>query len=241
LLTIGPEFLYLRDVFGQRLNTVFKFYYAAWVLWAVASAFAVHEIIVKAKPVPRGIFVGMLTILLGASLVYPAFATLAKANGFVETKDLPTLDGIDYIGRSYPGDYMGIQWLHQNARPIEIVLEAVGGQYSYYGRVSMSTGLATLIGWPGHERQWRGDTFAIAAGSREQDVKEIYNTPNIQRAKDLLSVYGVTYIFVGSLERDPGYASPVGIQKFDRYFPVVFQDENVTIYRADQPLSEGTP
>ena len=48
-------------------------------------------------------------------------------------------------------------------------------------------------------------------------------------------------IFVGSLERDPGYASPTGIQKFSRYFPVVFQDENVTIYRADQPLSEGTP
>jgi hypothetical protein len=46
---------------------------------------------------------------------------------------------------------------------------------------------------------------------------------------------------VGSLELEPGYASPASIQKFDRYFPVVFQDENVTIYRADQPLSQETP
>ena len=30
LLTLGPEFIYLRDNFGVRLNTTFKFYYQAW-------------------------------------------------------------------------------------------------------------------------------------------------------------------------------------------------------------------
>jgi uncharacterized membrane protein len=39
LLVLAPEFVYLRDQFGTRINTVFKFYYQAWILWSLAAAF----------------------------------------------------------------------------------------------------------------------------------------------------------------------------------------------------------
>ncbi len=39
LLIIGPDFLYLQDNFGYRINTVFKFYYQAWILLSLASAY----------------------------------------------------------------------------------------------------------------------------------------------------------------------------------------------------------
>jgi hypothetical protein len=48
-------------------------------------------------------------------------------------------------------------------------------------------------------------------------------------------------VFVGSLEQSPGYASPAGLAKFDRFLPVVFRADGVTIFRADQPRVEGQP
>jgi hypothetical protein len=41
LLVIAPEFVFLRDLFLNRMNTIFKFYYQAWLLWSLASAFGV--------------------------------------------------------------------------------------------------------------------------------------------------------------------------------------------------------
>jgi uncharacterized membrane protein len=39
LLALGPEFVYLKDVFSQRLNTIFKFYYQAWLLFGMTAVF----------------------------------------------------------------------------------------------------------------------------------------------------------------------------------------------------------
>jgi hypothetical protein len=39
LLVLFPELFYLRDQFGWRINTIFKFYYQAWLLWGVAAAY----------------------------------------------------------------------------------------------------------------------------------------------------------------------------------------------------------
>ena len=54
VLTLFPEFLYLKDNFGVRINTVFKFYYQAWVLWSIATAYALYSIMADASlPLPH--------------------------------------------------------------------------------------------------------------------------------------------------------------------------------------------
>ena len=45
LATLGPELFRIVDVFGNRMNTVFKFYYQAWILLAAASAFGVYYLV----------------------------------------------------------------------------------------------------------------------------------------------------------------------------------------------------
>ena len=37
VIGLGVEIFYLRDVFNDRQNTLFKFYYQMWVLWSIAS------------------------------------------------------------------------------------------------------------------------------------------------------------------------------------------------------------
>jgi YYY domain-containing protein len=83
VLTLAPEYLFLSDVFQTRINTIFKFYYQAWVLWAVAGAYACYTILadVRAHPAPRWLRYGfgmLLTILLGVCLLYPAMGAYSR-------------------------------------------------------------------------------------------------------------------------------------------------------------------
>ena len=48
LLTIIPEFIYLRDQFAVRMNTIFKFYFQAWILWGIAGSVGIIQLWRKA-------------------------------------------------------------------------------------------------------------------------------------------------------------------------------------------------
>lgn len=84
VLTVFPEFLYLKDNFGVRINTVFKFYYQAWVLWSLAGAYAAYSILADGGlPLPnvllRLAFAGALALSIGAGLAYSVEATYHRA------------------------------------------------------------------------------------------------------------------------------------------------------------------
>ena len=55
-LTLVVEFVYLRDNFGMRMNTVFKLYFQAWVMMACASAYGVWWVCRSAARPVRVIF-----------------------------------------------------------------------------------------------------------------------------------------------------------------------------------------
>jgi uncharacterized membrane protein len=98
--------------------------------------------------------------------------------------------------------------------------------------VAAATGRATLLGWSGsHERLWRRRSPDILAEieARERDVPVIYNTTHVPTAKKLLEHYGVDYVFVGPAERRL-YAGQ-GLDKFDAFLELVFQEGEVCVYR----------
>jgi len=224
LLTLSVEFVYLRDTFGTRMNTVFKFYYQAWVLLALASAYGLYYVIKRARGLGRTLFLVGCVALLALGMLYPVLAGFDKAGGFAHQ---PTLDGLAWVRRHSPDEYAAVQWLNKHVQGTPVILEATGGSFTEYGRVSSRTGLPTLLGWGGHELQWRGNYDE--PGKREPDINTIYSSMDIQQVLTLLEKYDITYVYVGPLER--GKYSPAALAKFDRFMDVAFQQGNVTIYR----------
>ena len=167
-------------------------------------------------------------MLFAIGMVYPVLGNIRRADEFVNA---PRLDGTAYLAEIQPDDYAAIEWLNEQVSGAPVILEKPGtggSSYVYEGRVSALTGLPTLLGWSGHENQWRG-SYEIQ-GAREPDIETIYNTLDRQAALTLLDKYDITYVYVGPLERSA--YDPRGLNKFAQLLEVVYQNDGVTIYKV---------
>jgi uncharacterized membrane protein len=84
-----------------------------------------------------------------------------------------------------------------------------------------------LLGWGGHEDQWRGSYDEPAR--REPDIDLLYNGLDPQTTLTLLDKYDITYVYVGSLERQK--YNPNGLAKFENLMDVAFSQGQVVIYQ----------
>jgi uncharacterized membrane protein len=242
LLVLGVEFFFLRDQFGWRMNTIFKFYFQTWLIWAVAAAYAVCVLLWELRgPAFVAFGLGMVALLLMA-LTYPILSLGSKTNNF-RPPDGWTLDGTRYLEQSSPDDTAASRWLAQ--APDGVIAEAVsptGGSYTNYARISMLSGQPAVLGWTGHESQWRGGSTEM--GSRQPDLEHLYCSRDWGETQDILEKYKIRYIIVGGLERTtyiPGSDNcPAGLQeaKFLTQLRQVFQQGSVTIYEYI-PRSSG--
>ncbi len=230
LLIMGPELLYVNDGFGganERMNTVFKLYYQAWMLLAAAGGFAVYywsdlwERLRGGKRLWVGLWAVAVVGLLSWSLYYTLAAASTKA---AQGGGARTLDGLAYVAGD---ERQAIEFLRDSAPRGAGIVEAVGGDYTEHGRISASTGIPTVLGWPDHESQWRGSRKPFEG--REEEVAAIYATTDVEEARALLEKYGVSYVVVGP--REESKYGRGGLDKFPSFMDVVFQEGRVTIYR----------
>ncbi len=251
-LLIGAELFRLVDLFGNRMNTVFKVYYQAWLLLAIVSAYGLYY--VCSRPMPsfaspievtstwvrasvsilgktlRYGWVGVVAILFLASMYYSIGAALDRAKG----NDGNTLDGLAFLERDSKGEYEAIRWLRDDA-PWGRIVEAVGDDYSAHGRISASTGLPTVLGWKFHEQQWRGSTGPFLG--REEQVEQIYTSVDPEQVMALLDTYDIRYVYVGPRERAKYGGGR--FDKFSSFLQPIFQEEDVVIYERLQDEKRG--
>jgi YYY domain-containing protein len=247
LLILFAEFYFIVDiVVVSRHNTVFKFYYTAWLLLSVAGWTGIVEMVAvwwgrpsraRARPatgvrVGRVAWAGAGVALLLLSLVYPINAALARSNGF---EGGATLDGLRSVRALQPEEYAAAMWLRRSMDGLPVVLEAEGPEYSVAGRVSSWTGLPTVVGWPNHEWQERGALAPVLA--RVRDVATLYQTGDPALARDLLDRYDVRFVYIGPYERSR-YGATAG-DTLAAISRLVFEAGGVRIYVVeDRPGSE---
>jgi uncharacterized membrane protein len=216
-------------------------------------------------PIANLLPLALLVILGVCGLAYPLLATGDRLGHRMESSPGGlSLAGYAWMDRGYihnqvgepiefTGDYHAIEWLKENLEGNEVILEASIGPYRGGGsRISSATGLPTLLGWDSHQSQQRGSAMV---GPRFMDIREIYQTNDLDRKLLLLHRYRVRYVVVGDVERysiignvpddaDPDYYStPQGIEAFDQLvgdgLEIAFQNADTIVYRVTAPGELG--
>ena len=232
-LLIGVELVYVRDTFGTRMNTVFKLHYDVWLLLGLSGAAALGLLWRWGSGAWRIAALSLAALVVMPGLVYPLAATWTKSGQFAGEA---TLDGARFLRRGYPGDYEAIRWLRANAEGRPVVIEAIGPDYQQYARVSTFSGLPTVLGWVGHELQWRGDRPEY--GRRQQDIEAVYRASTREELWTRAEPYAARFLFFGSLERDR-YGTEAQ-ERLGRLLPVAFTRGGTTVYSvaADAQIEE---
>jgi YYY domain-containing protein len=222
---LACELVFIKDAYGDklyRMNTVFKLYFQAWTMLAIAAPWSVHRLVKQSwswRPFPQTVLSG-LALLLAASACYPLGILSDRVSRSL------TLDGNAYLRREHPDDFAALDWLRHNAQLDDVLLEATGNPYSYFARFSSNTGNPTILGWANHEGLWRGHDQDVMR--RHGEIGRIYNSGSLSEARPLLDQYKVHWIIVGDLEHET--YKPEGLKKFSE-LQVAFNSGKTTVYR----------
>ncbi len=198
LLLIVCEVVYLDDPYVfpyERMNTVFKFWYAAWPLMLI-GAYARFMSVAKVIDSMGALARLLVVIFIGTAFCYPS---IAGAMRLFDRGQTDGLNGLDPLARRYPDDVSAIYWLRERAKYGQVCVEAVGRSYSWSARFSTFTPCSAIIGWPGHETLWRNQADLVA--KRILDVETIYTTKDAAVAKEILDRYQVSWLAACRLER----------------------------------------
>jgi YYY domain-containing protein len=197
-LLIFCEIFYLKDNMGDtyfRMNTVFKCYLPVWIILGIASTTIVGKWLSESRWIP--VISARNTAIITATVVGLLFV-LPFIIPFTISYGTGTLDGLAYLKDSHAGDAGAITWLRALDSD-ERIVEAEGGDYTYYSRISSFTGIPAIIGMPFHEYMWRGDDTGWFS-TRPQDIKSIYQEP--EKTIMLMKKYNATLLYIGDSERE---------------------------------------
>jgi len=245
-ITLFVELFVLHGDIG-RMNTLFKFYLEAWVMLSLSAAAAFVWLL---DAIPHWRFgwriawPAVLALLFTCAVMYLPLGSVDRIK-FRWNPDAPhTLDAMNYmqfVQRDEFGkmmdlvqDYRAIRWLQENVQGSPVIVEAApaGIQYAWFSRISIYTGLPTVIGWEWHQLQQRMYSQEVIA--RGGEVNNFYATTDVQQALQFLHKYRARYIVVGQLERAKHAGE--GLTKFETYdgiyWRAVYRDGETVIYEV---------
>ena len=229
-LVVIPEIVYVRDIYengNARANTMFKLTYQAYIMFALTMGYAIYRLLAVTKQKIFKMISGICLFFLIWTVGYFGRSVTSWCGNVLDPSGYQGLYALGYLETDFSEDVSAIKWLKENIKGAPVVLEANGDSYSGYERVSASTGLPTILGWYVHEWLWRNDTDDL--NQKRADVETIYTSQDENLIRSLLGEYHVSYIFVGSKEREK-YEDSLNDTMLQSLGTVVFSDETSGTY-----------
>jgi YYY domain-containing protein len=201
-LLFAAELFFVHDLFGNRMNTVFKFYYQAWIVLSVVGGYGLFvwwkhhaDLTGKAMWASRTA-ITVFAVVVVSSLYFPVAAAVSKTT----TSGLgPDLNGLSFMQQRDQDELDVISDIRDISDADDVLVEAIGDSYSEYSRISETSGVPAVLGWEFHERQWHGSDKLFP--DRAADIKTIYTTNDEQELRQLIDKYSLTMVVVGPRER----------------------------------------
>ena len=213
-VTLVPEFVYLRDNFGNTHQYDFQILLSSMDYSRDSQFICGLRCTIRTAPNPNGsilprIAYGLiLSFVIVASVPFLPFGMYTRAVLEQQRHVLPveqqaplTLDG---RGDNIPVDYFSAVQCLGNLVQGDDVIVAEASQNTYnssYGRLGAFYGLPTVINWENHERQWRGDSYGAIASSRRPDIDRLYSDLRWDTVVPIIEQYEIDYIMYGATER----------------------------------------
>ncbi len=214
-LVITPEFLYVVDIFYDsipRFNTVFKFTYQSFILFGLCYGYIIVMLFKSKKMINQH----LAKILIAVFLLTCCYCYTAVEQWFgdiTNPENYKTLDATAFLERetlnyddALTADNLAIiNYLNEEADKNAIIIEAKGDSYSSDNQISTFTGLATVLGWSGHEWLWRSKNsnfdYPEILTNREDDITVFYSVDDVETLINLIDRYSISYIVIGYTER----------------------------------------
>lgn len=262
ILSLVVEYVVLDGDIGRQ-NTVFKFYIQVWLLFSVVGGAAFAWLWDDAQYWGWGwrfLWTTPAMFLIFIAALFPIMSTAGKSVYRMAPEMPLTLDGMDYMRYAsyYEGnqtiiqtdptrvpfnlddDYAVIRWLQENVQGSPVIMEGRsrgGGEYLWGSRISIYTGLPSILGWRYHQSQQH--TFYPLSSLTERRVANVnafYVTSKIGEAWDILDYYDVRYVIVSDLER--AYYTATNLSKLDEMvrlglLEIVFEHGDAVIYQVN--------
>ena len=236
-LTFMPEVIYVKDIYEgdySRANTMFKLTYQAYIMYGIVVGYALLRLFINGKGLMKRLTAVWFIIWIG-TVGYFGEASHAWFGEYGDKEYYKGLDATSFMETENYADYEATNWLNENIEGTPVVLEANGDSYTFYERVSTITGLPTVLGWRTHEWLWQSDSLGAVPDiviEREEDVRNIFTSQDINVVKELIDKYNVEYIYIGKCEYEK--FPEMNVELLKSLGEVAFEYTSDLTYKVDE-------